>query len=133
VALTLTAINRYPVKSCRGQVLASSIVEPWGLVGDRRWMIVDADGETVTAREHPRLVLVRPELTEHGLHLAGPDIADLSVPVPDGRDLIDVTVHGAPVRACVAATGHAWFSTIVGSASSTAASTPRVVVVRNRI
>ncbi|MDT4971477.1 MAG: uncharacterized protein QOG22_1620 [Pseudonocardiales bacterium] len=114
VALTLTAINRYPVKSCRGQALTTATVEPWGLAGDRRWMIVDADGETVTAREHPRLVLVRPELIEPGLRLTSPDLDELFVAVPAGRDLVDVTVHGHPVRAAVADVGHEWFSKIVG-------------------
>jgi uncharacterized protein len=114
VAPILTGINRYPVKSCRGQALIAATVEPWGLAGDRRWMIVDADAETVTAREHPRLVLVRPELTEPGLRLTSPDLDDLLVAVPDGRDLVDVTVHGHPVRAAVADAGHEWFSKIVG-------------------
>jgi uncharacterized protein len=113
VTLTLTAINRYPVKSCRGQALTSATVEPCGLAGDRRWMIVDADGETVTARERPRLVLVRPELSARGLRLASPDLDDLVVPVPDGRELVDVTVHGNPVRAALADVGHDWFSKIV--------------------
>jgi uncharacterized protein len=114
VTLTLTAINRYPVKSCRGQALTTATVEPWGLAGDRRWMIVGVDGETVTARERPRLVLIRPELTETGLRLASPDLDDLVVEIPDGRDRLDVTVHGNPVQAVVADTGHEWFSKIVG-------------------
>jgi len=94
--------------------MRSALVEPWGLSGDRRWMIVDADGETVTARERPRLVLVRPELTGNGLQLSSPDIDDLLVPVPDGHDLVDVAVHGHPVRAALAGAGHEWFSKIVG-------------------
>jgi uncharacterized protein YcbX len=114
VALTLTAINRYPVKSCRGQALSSATVELWGLTGDRRWMIVDADGETVTAREYPPLVLVRPGLSDDGLQLTSPDLDDILVGVPDGRNLVDVSVHGHPVRAAVADAGHDWFSKVVG-------------------
>lgn len=114
VALTLRAINRYPVKSCRGQALRSATVEPWGLAGDRRWMVVDAAGEPVTAREHPRLVLVRPELSELGLLLAGPDADNLVVPVPDGHDLVDVSVFRGPFAAALAESGHEWFSKIVG-------------------
>ncbi|MGB8960477.1 MAG: MOSC domain-containing protein, partial [Pseudonocardiaceae bacterium] len=60
VALTLTGINRYPIKSCRGHGLPQATVEPWGLAGDRRWMLVDDDGRVVTAREYPQLVLVTP-------------------------------------------------------------------------
>ena len=43
--LTLTELHRFPVKSCRGQELESAEVEPWGLAGDRRWMVVDDVGE----------------------------------------------------------------------------------------
>jgi uncharacterized protein len=114
VTLTLTAINRYPVKSCRGEPLASATVEPWGLAGDRRWMIVDGLGEPVTAREHPRLVLVRPELTEHGLRVTSPDLDPLDIPVPDGRNLVDVSVWRGPFQAALAETGHDWFAKIVG-------------------
>ena len=91
VALTLTGINRYPLKSCRGQALESALVEPWGLAGDRRWMVVDETGETVTAREHPRMLLLRPELVDGGLRLTGPDMDELVVPVPNGP-LAEVTV-----------------------------------------
>jgi MOSC domain-containing protein len=114
VELSLTAINRYPVKSCHGQALSSALVEPWGLAGDRRWMVVDAAGEPLTSREHPRLMLVRPEFTEHGLRLASPDLDDLVVAQPDGRTLVDVSVWHGPFAAALAETGHEWFTKIVG-------------------
>ena len=66
--LTLRAINRFPVKSCRGQSLDEATVEPWGLAGDRRWMLVDDNGVQVTAREVPPLVLVRPVLRDPAAH-----------------------------------------------------------------
>jgi uncharacterized protein YcbX len=114
VELSLTAINRYPVKSCHGQALSSALVEPWGLAGDRRWMVVDAAGEPLTSREHPRLMLVRPEFTEHGLRLASPDLDDLVVAQPDGHTLVDVSVWHGPFAAALAETGHEWFTKIVG-------------------
>ena len=42
------------------------MVEPWGLAGDRRWMLVDATGEAVTAREHREMLLVHPRLRADG-------------------------------------------------------------------
>ncbi len=77
-------IYRYPVKSCRGERLDAGTVEPWGLAGDRRWMIVDADGGAVTAREHPRLILVTPRIDGDGIRLARPAAADLVAAVPRG-------------------------------------------------
>jgi len=44
VGLTLTRIFRYPIKSCRRNELQQAEVEPWGLAGDRRWMVVDDEG-----------------------------------------------------------------------------------------
>jgi uncharacterized protein len=46
----VTALPRYPVKSCRGEQLSEAAVEPWGPAGDRRWMVVDEDGCCTTAR-----------------------------------------------------------------------------------
>jgi uncharacterized protein YcbX len=117
VTITLTGINRHPAKSCRGEALTSAVVEPWGLAGDRRWMIVDETGETVTAREYPRMLLVRPELVDGGLLLRSPDLDELLVPVPDGPS-VDVTVFGGDpfaVRLADAA-AHAWFGKVIGAA-----------------
>jgi uncharacterized protein YcbX len=120
VPLSLTAINRFPVKSCRGEPLTRATVEPWGLAGDRRWMIVDDDGVLITAREHPRLQLVTPRLREGGVDLSSPDLPDLSVDAPGrdalGRDaLVPVRVWGSRLLAAAASPdAHAWFSKIVG-------------------
>ncbi len=115
MTLTLTAIHRYPVKSCRGEALPTALVEPWGLAGDRRWMVVDAAGEPVTAREHPRLVLVRPELREGGVRLTRPDAPPLDVRTPDGSALTEVAVWKGPFAAAPADdSAHQWFSELIG-------------------
>jgi uncharacterized protein YcbX len=115
VQLSLTGINRYPLKSGRGEALTSALVEPWGLAGDRRWMLVDDSGETVTAREHPRLLLVRPRLDGAGLVLSGPDLDDLQVPVPHDAP-VAVSVFGRPpfTAQLADAAAHAWFSKVCG-------------------
>jgi uncharacterized protein len=114
--LIVTDLYRYPVKSCRGEPLAAAPVEPWGLAGDRRWMIVDLSGEVVTARECPRLVLVTPFLTDGGIRLTGPDGPDLTVTVPGGDDLIPVTVWDSKLLAAPAgAAADAWFSAVIGA------------------
>lgn len=112
----LTSIWRYPVKSCRGERLTAARVEPWGLAGDRRWMIVDASGDVVTAREHPRLVLLTPRLDGgDGVTLAGPGLPDLPVPAPSGADLVPVRVWGSDLVAAVADDkAAAWVTEVVG-------------------
>ena len=91
-SIQLTDIRRYPVKSCRGEQLESGQVEPWGLLGDRRWMVIDPTGEVVTAREVNRLVLVTPLLTEQGLRLSAPGMPELEVVRPTAAPLVDVEI-----------------------------------------
>ena len=95
-------VIRYPVKSCRGERLATARVEPWGLAGDRRWMIVDAAGDPVTAREYPPLVLVTPRIGDGVIHLARPAAKDLTVLVPTGNARVPVNVWGGPLAAAPA-------------------------------
>jgi uncharacterized protein YcbX len=116
VTITLTALHRFPVKSCRGESMPLATVEPWGLLGDRRWMLVDDDGETVTAREHPQLLLVEPAVIDLGLLVRHPALDDLVVAVP-AAPLVPVSVFGrAPFPAAVAdPAAHAWFGKITGT------------------
>jgi uncharacterized protein YcbX len=114
--MRLVALHRFPVKSCAGEELDRAEVQPWGLAGDRRWMLVDESGETVTARSHPAMLLVRPRLTDDGLIVAAAGRDDLEVATPSGPHT-EVTVFGrAPFAAALAAPeAHAWFSELLGS------------------
>jgi uncharacterized protein YcbX len=115
MSLSLTDLWRYPVKSCRGEQLTGALVEPWGLVGDRRWMIVDDEGTVVTAREHPALVLVTPRLEDDKITLARPGVPDMTVPVPDDDHLIPVQVWSSNVLASPADDAASrWLSPVVG-------------------
>ena len=111
----LSAINRFPIKSCRGWSVDSAVVEPWGLAGDRRWMVVDEAGEVITAREANRLVLVRPELTSDGLRLTAPDLPPLDVPTPDPAGQVPVAIWSSQLTAATAGSeADAWFSKAIG-------------------
>jgi uncharacterized protein len=111
----VTDLYRYPVKSCRGQRLRAAPVQPWGLAGDRRWMIVDSGGEVVTARERPRLVLVTPVPGAEGIRLTGPGMPELAVAVPPAGELVPVAVWQSKLLATPAAdAASAWFSEVAG-------------------
>lgn len=113
--MQLTRLYRYPIKSCRREELHQAEVEPWGLAGDRRWMVVDADGAQVTAREHPSLLLVRAELDGTGLRLNAPGRDPLDVKMPDGSALLPVRVWDSELDAALpSAEAHAWFSDVLG-------------------
>lgn len=119
MSLTLQAINRFPVKSCRGEAMDHAVVEPWGLAGDRRWMLVDDGGAQITARTYPRLVLVRPALRgDGGLELTAPDLPALHVEIPGPDRLVDVRVWRSEVHATLARDdAHAWFSKVIGTSA----------------
>ena len=114
--MRLAAINRFPIKSCRGAAVREALVEPWGLAGDRRWLLVDEDGVLITAREHPRLLLVVPAIGPGGeLHLTSPDAPDLAVAVPSGDELVPVRVWNSELLAALASLeAAAWFSKVIG-------------------
>jgi uncharacterized protein len=115
VAITLTGLHRYPIKSCRGHALGQAVVEPWGLAGDRRWMLVDDEGLVVTARKYPQLVLVTAGLDANGLLVQAPDADPLLVATPEGRALTHVRVSSSQVTAAAASEqAHAWFSRVLG-------------------
>jgi uncharacterized protein YcbX len=84
VPITLSGLRRYPVKSCRGEDLGEALLEPWGLAGDRRWMVVDETAKVVTARDVHRMLRVVPELVPGGVRLSGPGVDPLFVAEPAG-------------------------------------------------
>ncbi|MFO0594865.1 MAG: MOSC domain-containing protein [Myxococcaceae bacterium] len=57
----------YPVKSMRAVALDSFELDALGIAGDRRWLVVDADGKFLTQREVPALVRFQPALRPGGL------------------------------------------------------------------
>lgn len=78
----LSAIYRYPLKSARGHALAEARMDRCGIDGDRRWMLVDAQGEFLSQRGEPRLALLGASAdTAGGLQLSLAE-ASLSVARP---------------------------------------------------
>ena len=115
---TLSAIHVFPLKSAAPLPLQQAIVEPRGLHGDRRWMVVDAEGKFVTGRELSRLTLVRATPDVDALLLHAPGMPDLRVEAPRTDAVrIDTAVWGAHVTPLLAdAAAHAWLSTFIGVA-----------------
>jgi uncharacterized protein YcbX len=85
----------YPVKSMRGVAVPSLVLDARGIVGDRRWMVVDAEGRFVSQRTVPALACIQPLLTAEGLRL---DDGSQSIDVPQPhlygrRDQVSVWKH----------------------------------------
>lgn len=89
----LSALYVYPVKSCRGLAVTSAAVDACGLVGDRRFLVVDADGRFLTQRVHPRMALIETRLTADTLTLTSPGHGFVSVPLrPESANIPQRTV-----------------------------------------
>ena len=99
--------------------LAEAEVEPWGLAGDRRWLVVDPAGPFISQRTEPALALVCARYgTAGSLHLGTDGQPPLVVPAPAevrGAEMLWVSVWQSKV--CAAAAGDsadAWFSRFLG-------------------
>ncbi|MFD8204212.1 MOSC domain-containing protein [Streptomyces sp. NPDC003470] len=114
----LRSIHVHPVKAFRGLAPREALVEPWGLAGDRRWMLVDDGGKVVTQREQPRLALAAAELLPGGgVRLSAPGRSPLTVPVPQAVSTVPVQLFGDKVEAVPARddAAHAWCSALLGT------------------
>jgi uncharacterized protein YcbX len=66
----LSGLFIYPVKGLRGYALNSSDVDALGLVGDRRFLVVDENNKFITQRSHPRMAQIATALDAANLTLS---------------------------------------------------------------
>ena len=96
----LSAISIYPVKAFRGLDLQNSVVEPWGLEHDRRWMVVDDRGRFLSQREDPTMALISASIEREGLRLRGSDNHGLHIAEPEqDAPVVEVSIWKDRVRA----------------------------------
>ncbi|MET8244268.1 MOSC N-terminal beta barrel domain-containing protein [Streptomyces sp. NPDC005202] len=113
----LRSIHLYPVKAFRGITPREAAVEPWGLAGDRRWVLIDDGGKVVTQRQQPRLALAAAEPGPGGgVRLTAPGRDPITVPVPQPGGTMTLDIFGTKVEAVPADdTAHAWCSGHLGA------------------
>ncbi len=68
--MNVTGLFLYPVKSLRGCAVSMAEVDALGLVGDRRFLVVDETGKFLTQRTLPRMALVATALDATHLTLS---------------------------------------------------------------
>ena len=91
--ITLSALNLFPVKGLQGIALDHALCTDRGLQYDRRFMVVDAEGEFLTQRVHPRMATVWIEVRDGMLSLSAPDAGAVDVPLePAGAATMRVRV-----------------------------------------
>jgi uncharacterized protein YcbX len=115
----LSALHIHPVKSLRAVDVPEAAVEPWGLSGDRRWMLVDAGtARAVTQRELPRMALLGARNTPGGgLRVSAPGRPPLDVAVTTaGADVRPVRLLRDEIEVVAAdEAADAWFSAALGT------------------
>lgn len=109
----LVSLHVYPLKSAGGIAVEHARVEEHGLEHDRRWMVVDSRDRFLTQRSHPRLALLRPELSDRSLRVSAPGLAPLELPLapplPEGHERIPVWDKDREAVSC-GAEAAAWMS-----------------------
>jgi uncharacterized protein YcbX len=99
MSLTIKSLHIYPVKGLKGIDLAEGRATDRGLQHDRRWMVVDGDGEFLTQREYPKMATVWTDLTPDALLLSAPDADEVSVPLAATGKPVKVRVWRSTVDA----------------------------------
>jgi uncharacterized protein YcbX len=96
-------IRTYPVKALRGGQHPSAEIEPWGLRGDRVWMVVDDNNRGLTQRELGCMALMQAANTAAGVMITTHEGERIDVSAPDETaDTEDVAVWDDIVPARVA-------------------------------
>lgn len=116
---TIRQLFIHPIKGCRGIELREAMLGPTGLevdgIGDREWVLVDADGEFVSQRDFPRLALVETRLTPSSLRVKAPGMLQLEVPFASEGDVVQARVWNDSVSAVTQGEiADAWFSNFIG-------------------
>src|SRR5688500_6218717 len=100
MALTLASLHVYPVKGLKGIDLEASLATPRGLEHDRRWMVVDAENQFISQREHPKMATIWTEFVDGTLELSAPEMPPVDVPLaPDTAPSLRVRVWKSEVDA----------------------------------
>jgi uncharacterized protein YcbX len=116
---TISHLYLYPIKGCRGLQLRSATLAATGLevdgIGDREWLIVDADGEFLSQRELPKMALIETHMTPSSLRLKAPGMLHLEVPFASEGDVVQVRVWDDRIAAVTqGAIADAWLSAYLG-------------------
>ncbi len=99
----IDALHVYPVKGCRGLSPERIDAEVTGFatngLGDREWMVIDAQARFVTQREFPRLALVEVSLVGDSLALTTPGLSPLLISLANApHEAREVCVWRSAVR-----------------------------------
>jgi len=112
----VSLLQIYPVKSTTGIDVGEAVVHPWGLDNDRRWMVVDPDGTTMTARVHRELLHVTVTPRRGGaIELTAPRMEPLHVEVPRRDVSVPLTMSRIESGIGAGAAADGWLSRLLAT------------------
>src|SRR5262245_6274694 len=113
--MVLASIRIFPVKSLAGVPVAQARVEPWGLAGDRRWLVLLPDGTALTAREEHRMLGIAATPDGEAIVLADRDGGTLRVEPPTGRERVPTTLSRVGTVRVASEAAARWLSERLGT------------------
>ncbi|WP_337042861.1 MOSC domain-containing protein [Emticicia sp. 17c] len=118
MAIIISEINIYPIKSLGGISLTEAQVEDRGLQYDRRWVLADNEDVFMTQREHEQMALIDVAIEADGLKVSHrkKEIRPLKVPfLPQTSDTHTIRIWDDTVSAVrVNDEADAWFTEVLG-------------------
>ncbi len=79
--IELTQLAIYPIKSTAQISLSRAQISPFGLEMDRRWMLIDDNGQMLTQRKHATLCLIKTTIQPDSLCVTTPGMPALRLPL----------------------------------------------------
>jgi uncharacterized protein len=116
--MQLQDIYIYPIKSLGGIRIEEATLEERGLQYDRRWMLVDNQGDFLSQRKHPKMALIQTLVSESGIEVFLKNQEDKKIKIPFeplGQEMIPVRIWEDEVIGQVVDKNLSqWFSNILG-------------------
>jgi uncharacterized protein YcbX len=114
----LSQIYIYPVKSLAGISVNRWEVTETGLKYDRKWMLIDNDGQFLSQRRLPRMALIKTALTGDKLIVAVPGMNELALDLePKSGEILRCTIWRDELDAwAVSKAADQWFSAFLNTA-----------------
>ena len=100
--MRIASLHFYPVKGMRANDAEVATVEPRGFRHDRRWLVVDPNGDFLTQRSHPALATINAAASENGLRLDADGFGSVGIDEPSGTRRRNVLVWGTEIDAAAA-------------------------------
>lgn len=112
----ISALYVYPIKSCAGISLSSSVFDGAGLLWDRTFALADEDGYFYSQRECARMAQIQVRFAMGQLAVTAPGMLRLDIPLDSAGEPHNINVWGDTVVGLdmgdLCAT---WFSTFCGT------------------